>query len=752
MNDKPIYRGFVATDSTGQGTFNTIKESKCSGCFIGVLGEIARNSLRPEVELRGPLASRPKGTTPPKTLEGQLDETLSLDATPMHMNLIGLRRRESLTNRFDDVVIALYRAPAFDGEGIIIPRPLQTKAGSGKALPLERMKVNEDAAREFIAAVKSSDVDGHPGKWPLIGEQVGCKEHLYWQVVVSANTTDPGYGPSTGKKRDDVRELPWGIGAVEPGWIRYRCGFHQLSKFGGYVAGHARERVAAKRRYPMIKVLANSRESATAAADSAARAAAKGAEAELKPLAQQRAQKRATELAQQEVPDAPPGSPAKAQDARKRRRKHVEAKHAKKLVPGEYQKLCNERYADVRTARYREALGAKLREWLSKKKDMASEALIRVEDRNGATKHDLEARKVNASLVVAPVEPDGNGDSVVQLVYQEGGRPVSLVLGEDDVVVTRGSAGGTNFHRSVGTKQKKHKAADRTVQNWSEGCQVFRDPDDFFVMLRLLQLSKRVQCPRRGAVCTQQITGADVKRVVNNLGSAGFETGYIEKREQGGAILAAAKAVMDSAAVPPLEVSEQIDAARKKLLLFMESTAKAVVGAKAVAAAKKDGTIKAHVESVLRHAEVSYRPAVKALPSVDTALSPANLKKAERKRDAAALQLAVYAVETSRDAWKDELMRARSAWLDDHMQEGYEWKAKEFRNDFAEMCDLDTKCPISFNYLLLEVTDQEIDRILLTLPAYPSTQVFPPKKADIGLDPKAQETEDGDEGDDGEGG
>jgi hypothetical protein len=76
-------------------------------------------------------------------------------------------------------------------------------------------------------------------------------------------------------------------------------------------------------------------------------------------------------------------------------------------------------------------------------------------------------------------------------------------LDDRDMVVVRARVGGTNLHRAHNVKLVNGRVAgEATIQgakvgNWSEGCQTYRSPEEFDEFLRLCAVSARWRCTRQ---------------------------------------------------------------------------------------------------------------------------------------------------------------------------------------------------------------------------------------------------------------
>jgi hypothetical protein len=85
-----------------------------------------------------------------------------------------------------------------------------------------------------------------------------------------------------------------------------------------------------------------------------------------------------------------------------------------------------------------------------------------------------------------------------------------VILTENDVLVYREDGAGFNIHRSQPGVGGAYGGA-RQVNNWSEGCQVFRAPDEFKSFLRMAMLAKRARCGSRKEACGKPLTRDDVE-------------------------------------------------------------------------------------------------------------------------------------------------------------------------------------------------------------------------------------------------
>jgi hypothetical protein len=169
-----------------------------------------------------------------------------------------------------------------------------------------------------------------------------------------------------------------------------------------------------------------------------------------------------------------------------------------------------------------------------------SERFVRLEDASGAETQNFETED-NAVLSLAALEDDeAPMKAGLQLVLKPlppppaappppttpalpeteapppPPPPRTVRLTSNDVLVTFGTAGGTNIHRSVDGEEGSWRR-NREVNNFSEGCQVFRSPQDFRHFLQMAMLSKRALCPSRKASCGAELTVEDVEKGIGAL-------------------------------------------------------------------------------------------------------------------------------------------------------------------------------------------------------------------------------------------
>lgn len=746
---KPTNKAQVGADGAKAGTRAVLKPIVCSeSCFVGLLDKHATASFKAELAERGVAKPAPKEgekeLTDDEAAAAYIEKVLSLDTEEFHMNLFGLRRKNSVTNVFDDVVVMLFRVPIKEGDGFVIPvtplGPFPPAQGSPAG---PRRTVNEEAAKAFVDEVAAADKEKG---FPWCGDEVHCKDHGYWRVVAFANTTDPGYGPGSSKSSHDVRDVPWGIAAAETGQLTYRCGFHHFGRLKGYVAGQATGAVSAKRRYPLVRALDAARLVGEGARRKALKVAAGKQSKEIQDLAAAKAKERA--LA--EFPVAKP-------DVSRTKRTKAEADYK----PEEFDAECERRWPEVGPEAQRKAEYAELSKWLNgqdKHRKVAGE-VVRVEEASGASKRDFEKEK--AKSVVVRLDPTPTADGGVATsprfvldIESEAGAKTVLPIGKDDVLVTRTTAEGTNFHRSVdrvkpGQADDAKRAKNRTVGDYSEGCQVFRDPDDFYKALRLLQLSKRVRCTARSEACTAKVTLAEYRKH-GALGND-FDADLLNFPARVDVLDSVPKPGHDKTDPAPA-IQEPIEALRGDATKTVKASIGKYLGKKPLdAVGARPTTI---VEALLAEAsrtsldvEPPAKPTTAKEPKPGSKEEKAALKVYQDAKKAAVKEAAKSAVVAAHAAWEADLVKARTAWLEKNRESMQEDKLKLLVADHAEHCDFAWQCRTYFPYTLVDLGEPEIRELLAKLPSYSYDKLFPAGLIDKLKGPaeRSSSTDDGDD-------
>jgi len=527
--DKPK-KAAAATAPENKAHHATLSGAECTDCAVGLLRRFASESLR----------NQKKVDPGNQRFHLQDDEELELLRTsPLTLQLVGLRRERSLSNRFDDLLVVLYD-------------PALLKEGEQTVLEAEGLRAeNLKDAQAYVDAVLAEKEEAPAKHWPLPGVDVSCPQCKHWRVLTFPITTEPGYSnkkppvrDAEGNKLPDFDNhtlLPNDAGAIAPGIYNesYRVGLHKgaVNPPEAYAAlqfvGGA---IPARRRYPVSDFLNAAQAAHDGGTDEAlcAKLARQPEEAAVQDEARSRLEK---ELGGK--------MPLKNQAQKKAFARAVNA-----ALLAENLERYKPQIAEQRKQQALEMLDA----WLHgsvpkniKKKIDASERFIRVENASGAETHNFETEdnqvshlealeddeapmKAGLQLVLKPLPPPPAAppSSVTPSTPQPPSTPPALLKTEapapprtvrltaNEVLVTFGTAGGTNIHRSVKEEQGSWRR-NREVNNFSEGCQVFRSPQDFRDFLQMAMLSKRALCPSRQASCGAELTVEDVEKGIGSL-------------------------------------------------------------------------------------------------------------------------------------------------------------------------------------------------------------------------------------------
>lgn len=234
-------------------------EVVCSECTVGLLKKYINPSLRKQREL---------DPTNQKYHLKDDEEIEFIRDKPLTLQLIGLRREKSLSNKFDDLLVVLYD-PALLKEPEAEATPEDPKAGGKK----EKKPVLDGTGlrKENLASTQAfvdkilADKESPPLKdWPLPGTDVSCLQCKHWRVLIFPITTDPGYLNEPKKDKtpdfDDWTLLPDDIGSIAPGIYNsyYRVGLHKGSSkpHTSFAALQlVPDLIPARRRYPIHRHL-----------------------------------------------------------------------------------------------------------------------------------------------------------------------------------------------------------------------------------------------------------------------------------------------------------------------------------------------------------------------------------------------------------------------------------------------------------------------------------------------------------------
>ncbi|NTX06011.1 hypothetical protein HUA75_30065, partial [Myxococcus sp. CA040A] len=475
-----------------------------------------------------------------------------------------LRRERSLSNRFDDLLVVLYD-------------PALLKEGEKTVLEAEGLRAeNLKDAQAYVDAVLAETEWPVPKHWPHPGVDVSCPQCKHWRVAVLPITTEPGYDKDKPALKDDKGNtlpdfdnstlLPNDVGAIAPGIYTgyYRVGLHKGASNPptSYAAlQFAAPSIPARRRFPVSDFL----NAAQAAHD---KGTDEGIRAELirkEPEVQTEARERIEEELGKKLPKKTGKQKAALALAVAKKLKAWTVEHYEAPVAEQRKKQAWETLdAWVNGS---EALKVK-------RKIDASERLIRLEDASGAETQNFEAEDNQVSRLEVVEDDEAPMKVGLQLVFQAPPPPPAkppastvvstppvltsapglpaepapppamppastvvptppvltnapglpaepappppprtLRLTEREVLVVFGTAGATNIHYSVDGENGSWRRG-REVNDFSEGCQVFRSPDDFRDFMRMAMLSKRAHCPSRKASCCEKLTVQDVETAI----------------------------------------------------------------------------------------------------------------------------------------------------------------------------------------------------------------------------------------------
>jgi hypothetical protein len=519
-------KGAAATAPENRAHHATLSGTECSDCAVGLLRQLASESLR----------NQKKADPGNQRFHLQEDEELELLRTnPLTLQLVSLRRERSLSNRFDDLLVVLYNPALLKEEEKTVLEAEGLLAGNLKD------------AQAFVDAVLAEKEWAPAKHWPLPGVDVSCPKCMHWRVLAFPITTEPGYNKKKPSARDDEGNklpdfdnhtlLPNDVGAVAPGIYNesYRVGLHKSSVNPpeSYAALQlTRDSIPARRRYPLFDFL-NAAQAAHDAGSDEALCATFAQESE-----EAKTQKEARARLEKELGEKLP----RKNDAQ--RKSFARAVNAALLA--ENLERYKPRIAQQRKLQALEELDHWLNGYVNRKKEKVppkinpSERFVRLEDASGAETQNFETEdnavlslaaleddeapmKAGLQLVLKPLPPPPSAPpppTTPALLKTEAPPPPppprTVRLKANDVLVTFGTAGGTNIHRSVDGEEGSWRR-NREVNNFSEGCQVFRSPQDFCHFLQMAMLSKRALCPSRKASCGAELTVEDVEKGIGAL-------------------------------------------------------------------------------------------------------------------------------------------------------------------------------------------------------------------------------------------
>jgi len=708
----PAKKAPVATAPENKAHHATLSETKCADCAVGLLKQHASESLRNQKK------------HDPENQKYHLQDNEELEfvrTSPLLPQLVGLRRERSLSNKFDDLLVMLYD-------------PALLKEGEKTVLEPEGLrKENLAGAQAYVDAILGAKNPGPPNDWPLPGKDVSCKQCKHWRVMVFPMTTEPGYDKGKHNPKDaqgnqppdfdNLTLLPNEVGAVAPGIYNayYRVGLHKGTRSPPTSFAALQlvpDSIPARRRYPVAEYLKSAQAAYDTGKDDDIRKALIKKDA--------KAQKEARAKIEAELGKTMPTKAPKEKEAfTKAVQTRLDAENLETYKPkiAEYRKNAAKASLNAFKAR----IGAR-------------ERIIRLEDPSGAETQNFEQdgsqvsqlevadddkspMKVCAQLVFkapppappapatpAPSTPAAATPAPAAVAVPPPARK-TLKLTADDILVTFGTAAGTNMHRSEDGEGGSWRRG-REVNNWSEGCQVFRSPNDFAHFMRMAMLAKRAHCPSRTAKCGEPLKVEDVEK-----GIGANMTAYILKC--------------------PDEFAE--DARKAILAAFTPPSPPPPPPKPPEPTAKPDPKIRAAIEKLLdgSTAAKDFNDRVKTtflqvFPNKGYN-SPDNfelLKKYAREKALGGLTEASVeddvkkALETSLEDLKKKLTEVKDSWVKDKHSREIGKKHSDFLEQGLEPCDFGN-CGFKFDYMLAETSKANMEAFVSKLGDRPWNTLFP---------------------------
>jgi hypothetical protein len=707
----------VATAPENKAHHATLSGTKCSDCAVGLLKQHASESLR----------NQKKVDPGNQKYHLQDNEEIELVRTnPLTLQLVGLRRERSLSNRFDDLLVVLYNPPLI-------------KEGEKTVLEAEGLrKENLESAQAYVNAILAAKGPGPQKDWPIPGADVSCQQCKHWRVLVYPITTEPGYDKSKPSIKDDKGNklpdfdnhtlLPLDVGAVAPGIYNnhYRVGLHKGSvnpptSFAALQL--AVGSIPARRRYPIADFLKASQAAYDKNTDDELRKALISKDA--------KAQKELRAKIEAEL--------AKTLPKKTNAEKAAFDKAVKAKLDAENLEAYKPKIAEHRKKAAKDTLTA------LKGKIAASERFIRLESPSGAETQNFETAGNEVSHLEVADDDKAPMKVCVQLVFKAAPAPAATIpaattpppapkvlkLTQDDILVTFGTAAGTNMHRSVNGESGAW-VRDREVNNWSEGCQVFRSPHDFAHFMRLAMLSKRALCPSRKAACSEKLTVEDVEK-----GIGANMTAYLKKcpkefaMEANDALLNAfpptppkpatpdlktTTADPQAAAAPDLKVRTGIEKLvdASKAYKEFDGTVRSTFRQVFTKAYEKEETVtlmKSHAREKVLTALMAVDPVKKAAEAGST--DPKSVEEDVKK-----------AIDPAIEDLRKKLTETKDAWIKDLQPKLIQKKHLDFVGEGLEPCDFGG-CGFKFDYMLAETTRANMEAFVSKLGDRDWNSLFP---------------------------
>ncbi|ATB39717.1 hypothetical protein CYFUS_005165 [Cystobacter fuscus] len=688
----PPKKAAVPTVTENEAHHATLQETKCSDCVVGLLKQYTSESLRAQKKL---------DPTNQKYHLQDNEEIEFLRAKPLTLQFVGLRRERSISNKFDDLLIVLYD-PALlkEGEKTVLEDP-------------ELRPENLANAQGFVDKILS-DKDRPPLKnWPLPGTDVSCLQCMHWRVLTFPITTEPGYDPKAphtkkdaqGKQLpnfDDLSLLPDEVGAVAPGIYNnsYRVGLHLGARKppNSFAALQLiLDSIPARRRYPIGRFLKRAESAFNKGTDDDIRKALIRKDA--------KAQKELIASIQEEFKEMKRGTKAEKAAFDKAVKKELDTRNRESYAP---------KLLELRTNAAKAVLNA------LKARIGGNERYIRLEAPSGAETQDFDKEgnqvssmevadddtspiRVCVRLVFKSPPPTSSPSTAVGASATTPPPPRTLTLTKDDVLVTFGTAAGTNMHRSA-REEGGAWGKNREVNNWSEGCQVFRSPNDFRHFMRMAMLSKRVHCPSRTDKCCAKLTVEDVEK-----GIGANMTAYISGCPD--EFAKSAEPALRTGFSPPTS-AETSAPNEPKAAATPDSKRLREAVEKLFAESKSHQEFTSQVEKAYWKqfpSEKYYNKNTYSLlqnyarEKVLSALSDKSTEEDIKK-----------AADASIEEFTKKLIETKDAWVKSNYAREIEDRYEEYLVDGLEPCDFGT-CGFKFDYMLAETTRTNMEAFVSKL-------------------------------------
>jgi hypothetical protein len=713
----PPKKAAVPTVTENEAHHATLGETKCSDCVIGLLKQYTSESLRGQRKLD------------PSNQKYHLQDNEEIEflrAKPLTLQLVGLRRERSISNKFDDLMVVLYD-PALlkEGEKTVLEDP-------------ELRQENLASAQGFVDKILSDKKRSPLRSWPLPGADVSCLQCMHWRVLTFPITTEPGYDPKAphtkkdaqGKQLpnfDDLSLLPDEVGAVTPGIYNnsYRVGLHLGARKppNSFAALQlVPDAIPARRRYPIGRFLKRAESAFNQGTDDDLRKALIRKDA--------KAQKELIASIQEEFKEMKRGTKAEKAAFDKAVKEELDARNSESYAP---------KILELRMNAAKAVLNA-LKARIGK-----NERYIRLEDPRGAETQDFDKEGNQVSSMEVADDDTSPIRVCVRLVFKSlsptssrstaapGTPPTSttagptaavasaslsaavgasaatpppprtLTLTKDDVLVTFGTAAGTNMHRSASEEEGAWRK-NREVNNWSEGCQVFRSPNDFRSFMRMAMLSKRVHCPSRTDKCCAKLTVEDVEK-----GIGANMTAYISgcpdefAKPADSALRTGFSPPTSAETSEPDEPKTAATPDSKKLRetvekLFAESKAHQEFTSQVQKAYWKQFSSEEYYNKNTYSLLQNY-----AREKVFSALSDKSTEEDIKK-----------AADASIEEFTRKLDETKDAWVKSTFAQAIKIKHEEYLDDGLEPCDFGT-CGFKFDYMLAETTRANLEAFVSKL-------------------------------------